>query len=205
MNNSVFGKTQENVRNRVHVELITYARILRKRVAKPSFCIGNPITDCLTAVQCKVETLTLNRPICVGFSALESSTLHMFDFLYNHMCVKYPCADQLRLLFTETDSLAYVVQTDDIYRDMVDDAASRYDFVEYPLDHPLYDTSNREALGFFKDELNLVPMREFVGLRPQCYAFLCTGKVDKNVLQHTRPVGKNTAKVKDNQFLYRNR
>ena len=65
---------------------------------------------------------------------------------------------------------------------MVDDAASRYDFSEYPLDHPLYDTSNRKALGFFKDELNLVPMREFVGLRPKCYAFLCTGKVDKNVL-----------------------
>ena len=36
--------------------------------------------------------------------------------------------------------------------------ADRYDFSEYPLDHPLYDTSNREALGFFKDELNSVPM-----------------------------------------------
>ena len=44
----------------------------------------------------------------------------------------------------------------------------------------------------FKDELNSVPMREFVGLRPKCYAFLCTGKVDKNVLQHTRPVEKET-------------
>ena len=67
-------------------------------------------------------------------------------------------------------------RADDIYRDMVDDAASRYDFSEYPLDHPLYDTSNRKALGFFKDELNSVSMREFVGLRPKCYAFLCTVK-----------------------------
>ena len=77
---------------------------------------------------------------------------------------------------------------------MVDDAASRYDFSEYPLDHPLYGTSNRKALGFFKDELNSVPMREFVGLRQKCYAFLCTGKVDKSVLQHTRPVEKKTTK-----------
>ena len=87
----------------------------------------------------------------MGFSVLELSKLHMYDFHYNHMCVTYPRADQLRLLFTETDSLAYAVQTDDIYRDMVDHAASRYDFREYPLDHPFYDASNRKALGFFKD------------------------------------------------------
>ena len=50
---------------------------------------------------------------------------------------------------------------------MVDEAASRYDFSEYPLDHP----SNRKALGFFKDELNSVPMREFVGLRQNAMPF----------------------------------
>ena len=77
---------------------------------------------------------------------------------------------------------------------MVDDAASRYDFSEYPLEHPLYDTSNRKALEFFKDELNSVPMREFVGLRPKCYAFLCAGKMDKNALQHTKPVKKKKTK-----------
>ena len=90
---------------------------------------------------------------------------------------------------------------------MVDDAASRYDFSEYPLDHPLYDASNRKALGLFKDELNSVPKREFVGLCRKCYAFLCTGKVDKNVLQHIRPVEKKTAKgvkckVKDDRLHF---
>ena len=80
MNNNVFGKTQENLRNRVSVELITDARILRKRVAKPNFNRGNHITDCLTVIQCKVATLTFNRPIYVGFSVLELSKLHMCDF-----------------------------------------------------------------------------------------------------------------------------
>ena len=97
------------------------------------------------------------------------------------MKAKYPHADQLRLIFTDTDSLAYAVETNDIYG-------------EYPLNHPLYDTSNRKALGFFKDELNSVPMGEFVGLRPKCYAFLCTGKVDKNAIHHSNPVEKKTAK-----------
>ena len=96
MNNSVFGKTQENLRKRVRVDLITDADVLRKRVAKPSFCRGIPITDCLTVVQCKVQTLTLNKPIYVGFTVLELSKLHMYDFHYNIMKLKYPHADQLR-------------------------------------------------------------------------------------------------------------
>ena len=77
MNNSVFGKTQENLGKRVNVDLITDSNNLRKRVAKPSFCRGIPITGCLTVVQCKVQALTLNRPIYVGFTMLELSKLHV--------------------------------------------------------------------------------------------------------------------------------
>ena len=61
----------------------------------------------------------------------------MYDFHYNLMCVKYSRANHLRLLFTDTDNLAYAVQANDIYREMADDAASQYDFREYPLNHPL--------------------------------------------------------------------
>ena len=194
MNNSVLGKTQENLRNRGNVELVTDTSLLRKRVAKPTFCRGKPIADCLTVIQSREVTLTLNRPIYVGFTVLKLSKLHMNDFHCNHMRVKYPRANQLLLLFTDTDSLAYAVQTDDIYRDMATDAADRYDFSEYSIDYPLYDVSNPKALGFFKDEENSVPMQKFVGLRPKCYAFHCTGTVDKNVLEHTGLVEKKTAK-----------
>ena len=54
--------------------------------------------------------------------------------LQSHVC-KIPRPNQLRLLFTDTDSLADAVQTEDIYRDMVEDAATHYVFSEYPLDH----------------------------------------------------------------------
>ena len=106
------------MKNRVNVELVTDARLLRKRAAKPTFCRGNPITDYLTVIPGKVAPITLNRPIYVGFTVLELSKLHINDFHYNHMKVKYSHANQLRLLFTDTDSLAYAVQTDGIYKDM---------------------------------------------------------------------------------------
>ena len=79
--------------------------------------------------------------------------LNIYSFHYEHMKVKYPRSDQLRLLFTDTDSLAYAVKTENIYENMAVDAPERYDFSEYPYDHPLYDPSNRKALGYFKETL----------------------------------------------------
>ena len=77
---------------------------------------------------------------------------------------------------------------------MAGDAATHYDFCKYRLEHPLYSAMNRKAIGFFKDELNSVPMQQFVGLRPKCYAFLCLGKVSNNMLQQTNTVEKKIAK-----------
>ena len=107
-----------------------------------------PITDDLAVIQCRKQTLILNQPIYVGFTVLELSKLRMYSFHYKHVKAKYPHADRLQLLFTETDSLAYAVQTDNIYEDMAIDASEKYDFSEYPVDHPLYDTLNRKALFF---------------------------------------------------------
>ena len=71
MNNAVFGKTQENLRKRINVELITDENFLKTRVANPGFKQGNIITKELTIVQSRITTLVLNRPIYVGFCVLE--------------------------------------------------------------------------------------------------------------------------------------
>ena len=84
MNNTVFGKTHENIRKHVNVELITNAKILKKRVAKPAFSRGDIITEDLTIIQSKITTLKLNRPVYVGFIVLELSKLHMYSF---HMSI----------------------------------------------------------------------------------------------------------------------
>ena len=81
-----------------------------------------PVSDNLAITQCKIQTITRNRPIFLGFTVLELSKVHMYDFHYNHMIAKYPHPNQLKLLFTDTDSLSYAVQTNNIYEDMVEDA-----------------------------------------------------------------------------------
>ena len=86
INNSVFGKTQENLRKRVQVELITDAGILRKRVAKPIFFRGNLITDYLTATQC-IVAIQCNESthLCGLFRARLVKAAHVQLSLQSHV------------------------------------------------------------------------------------------------------------------------
>ena len=177
--NSMFGKTMENVRHRISVEMVLDDSKFRKKVAKPTFKRGQIIREDLYAVQLRVATVTLNKPIYCGFSVLELSKKLMFDFHYNHMKLKYN-GDMLKLLFTDTDSLAYAVETENIYNDKLEDR-HLYDFSNYPKNHVLYDTSNKKVIGKFKDELGGTIMEEFVGLRPKCYSILYNGKEKKAI------------------------
>ena len=131
--NSMFGKTMENVRQRISVEMVLDEYKLRKKVAKPMFKCGQMIREDLYAVQQRIATVNLNKPIYCGFAVLELSKRLMYDFHYNHMKVKYP-GDKLKLLFTDTDSLSYAIETRNVYEDMLVDR-NLYDFSNYPKTH----------------------------------------------------------------------
>ena len=132
--------------------------------------------------------MLLNKPIYVGMSVLDLSKHLMYDYYYNHLKVKY--ADRVKLLYTDTDSVIVHVQTDDLYKDMLESAAI-YDTSNYPSDHPLYSTNNKKVIGKFKDELGGKQMTEFIGLRPKMYSYTGedSGKrakgVKKSVLRKT--------------------
>ena len=90
---------------------------------------------------------------------------------------------RINLCFTDTDSLLYEVFTNDIYADMYENK-EEYDFSEYPFIHPNYDKTNKKVIGKFKDELNGLPLEEFVGLRAKCYSLRYYGKVENNIVEH---------------------
>ena len=58
----------------------------------------------------------------------------MFDFHYNYIKEKYNTAAEL--LFTDTDSLMYHIQTNDFYRDISKDIKRKFDTFDYPEKHP---------------------------------------------------------------------
>ena len=118
-------------------------------------------------MQTAVTNLELNKPVYVGFSVLDLSKLLMYEFHYEKMREQY--GNDIKLCFTDTDSFLYEIRTDDVYADMLRHA-DEYDFSAYPPNHPNFDPRNKKVIGKFKDELNGLPLEEFIGVLPKCYS-----------------------------------
>jgi hypothetical protein len=151
MNNSVFGKTMENLRKRIRVDLVRGDELdkMRRLVADPAFISQKIFSDDLAAIHSVKSKLKLNRPIYVGQAVLDLSKYRMYDFWYNHLKRVY--GDRVQLLYTDTDSLLYKVETENVYEDMRQHA-EEYDFSDYPKDHQCYSVENKKVVGKFKDE-----------------------------------------------------
>ena len=169
MNNSVFGKTMENIRKRVEVRLVTDENKLLKLASKPTYVNSKIFNDNLVAVHKIKETLTLNRPAYVGMCILDLSKTLMYDFHYNYIKDKY--GDKARLLFTDTDSLTYEIEAEDVYQDFWNDK-DKFDNSDYPESSPYFDKANKKVIGKFKDKAAGVPICEFVGLRSKMYSYI---------------------------------
>ena len=169
MNNSVFGKTMENIRKRVDVRLITDEKKLLKMVSKPTYVSSKIFNENLVAVHKIKETLTLNRPAYIGMCILDLSKTLMYNFHYNYIKKKY--GNKAKLLFTDTDSLTYEIEAEDVYQDFWNDK-DRFDNSDYPESSPYFDKTNKKVIGKFKDEACGIPITEFIGLRSKMYSYI---------------------------------
>src|SRR5678815_3512251 len=115
----------------------------------------------------------------------------MYNFHYNYIKSKY--GDRARLLFTDTDSLAYEIKTDDFYADIAPDIRSRFDTSDYLKDHlsGIETGINKKVIGKFKDEAGGKQIEEFVGLRSKLYSYQMSGVDHKKCKGVKRSVVKN--------------
>ena len=169
MNNAVFGKTMENVRKRVDVKLVTDEKQHVKLGRKPTYVSSKIFNENLVAVHKIKETLTVNRPAYVGMCILDLSKTLMYDFHYNYIKQEYN--NKAKLLFTDTDSLTYEIQTKDVYKDFFKDK-NKFDFSDYQENSKFYDKTNKKVIGKFKDEAAGQTITEFIGLRSKMYSYI---------------------------------
>ena len=185
LNNAVFGKTMENLRKRVDVKLVTNEKQLNNLTSKPTYVSSKIFNENLVAVHKIKEQLTLNRPAYIGMCILDLSKTLMYDFHYNYIKTRY--GSKAQLLFTDTDSLCYEIETDGIYEDLWQDKHI-FDNSDYPKDSQFFDTSNKKVIGKFKDEAASIPITEFVDLRSKMYSYI---KENKNGNKTAKGIKKN--------------
>ena len=71
----------------------------------------------------------------------------MYKFYYDHVCNKYDA----KLLFTDTDSLIYEINREDVYEQCLKDRGL-FDFSGYPIDsfHLAYNVVGTSHLGLIQ-------------------------------------------------------
>ena len=179
MNNSVFGKTMMNIENRVDTKLKTDKAAARKLSALPNYDHCTIFDEKLVAIHMKRTNLYYNKPIYLGMCILDLSKNLMFDFHCDYIKPKYE--DKAQLLYTDTDSLIYEIETEDVYSDISGHIEAKFDTREFPVTHPsgIPIGKNKKVVGMMKDESCGKIIIEFLGLRPKLYSYKVGDEVKK--------------------------
>ena len=135
MNNSVFGKTIENIRNHSDIKLVTTDKKRSKLVSEPNYLTINLISEDLSIIEMKKPKVKMNRPIYLGLSILEISKILMYEFWYDYMKPKYD--NNVKLCYMDTDSFIMNIKTNDFYNDIANDVENRFDTSNYEVNRPL--------------------------------------------------------------------
>jgi hypothetical protein len=131
----VFGKTMENVRDRIEIKTAFDDKYFSKYVSKPNFHSSKVLVDDkMVLMNLNMKIVQFNKPIYADFQFLELSKYHVYEFHFNTMKPRYN--DNIELMMTDTDSLVYRIHTEDFYKDMYE-MKMHFDMSEYSKQNPI--------------------------------------------------------------------
>ena len=178
MMNQPYGKTMEDVRNRIDFRLVNSKEKLQKLIKSPAFqdetTFVNDDEGFILGVHMTREKVTLNKPIFTGQCILDDSKILMYKFIYDYCMKKWPNG-KFKVCQTDTDSVIAEIQTDDLMFDIKDDILKKFDtssLVRTEFDSTKIPKVNNKVLGMMSDELEGQFMIKFVGIGPKNYSYM---------------------------------
>ena len=176
MMNSPFGKSMENIRNRVDFEITNNEGRLGKLFKKPNLKdirIYSNNEGFLVGVQKGKTKITLDKPIYTGQCILDNSKRKMYEYIHDY-CISKWGIENFKVCQTDTDSVIAEIKTKDIIKDIQPDISRWFDTGGYKIfefDGIIIPKVNRKVLGKMKDKFGGQFMTEFVGIGPKNYAY----------------------------------
>ncbi|KYN41653.1 hypothetical protein ALC56_03914 [Trachymyrmex septentrionalis] len=101
-------------------------------IAKPNFHSRNVFAENLIAVELRKLEVKFDKPIYVGICILDISKVCLYEFHHEYMLPLF--RDKCKIMYTDTDSLIYRVECEDIYETIKRNIA-RFDTSDYPTDN----------------------------------------------------------------------
>ena len=171
MNNSVFGKTMENVRNHRDIKIVTTDKRTSILASEPNYHSTKYISKDVLIMEMKKTEVKMNKPIYLGQAILDLSKTVMYEFWYDYIKPKY--GDKARLCYMDTTSFVINIKTEDFYKDTASDVERWSDTSNYDKkdNRPLPIGKNKKVIGLFKDELDGKSIIEFCAIRAKAYAY----------------------------------
>ena len=183
LNNAFYGKTMENVRNRLKIKFIKkddYREIIKQQSKLTFNGIYKSYENC-DSYTFKQNEVLMDKPIYLGFSVLELSKSLMYESYYDKLQL-YLGQEKIQLHYMDTDSFILTVNTKDIIKDLKN-LEDIFDFSNLDENHELFSNENKKVIGKFKNECpRNIWIDEFICLRSKMYAFKC-GEDSKNKLK----------------------
>ena len=183
MNNSVFGKTMENVRKHRDIKLVTTEEKRIKLVSEPNYHTTKHFSKNLLAIEMKKTKVKMNKPVYLGMSILDISKTLMYEFLYDYLKPKYK--DKAKLCYIDTDRVVVNIFTEEFFEDINNDVERWFDTTNYDENdkRPLPMGMHKKLIGMFKDELGEKIMKEFCALTAKTYTYVMNDDSEKKKLK----------------------
>ena len=102
MNNSVFGKTMENIRNHRDIKLVTSDKRRKRLVSEPNYHSHKKFSEHLMIIKMKKTKVKMIKALYLGMLILDISKTLMYKFWYDYIKTKY--GDRAKLCYTDTDT-----------------------------------------------------------------------------------------------------
>ena len=118
-NNSVYGKTMENVRKHSNIQLVTTNKKRSILGSEPNYHSTKYISKDLLIMDMKKREVYMNKLIYLGQVILDISKILMCEFCYDYLKPKY--GKNIKLCYIDTDSFVIRIKTDNFYKDISND------------------------------------------------------------------------------------
>jgi len=183
LNNSLFGKTMENVRGRKSFNLVNTKQKLIKQTSLPHFLCAHKFNENLVLTEKMNLQVKLDKPIYIGQAVLDLSKLIMYRLRYEKLAAyANEFNGTITVIGGDTDSLFCSIHNIDLYNQL-HPAMLRDDLLDtsnYPREHMLFTNRNKAKLGCIKDEVCGEELQEAILLKPKCYSMITfSGKANK--------------------------